>query len=318
MSIFTNILQDLREKRLLPVIGLLIVALIAIPIVVSSSGSSAPTVSLATPPATATTPVPDVQVTPTPGHTKLTGHARNPFAQQHVTSAAASTSPAKAASSSSSSSSSAAKAATSTKSSSAASTSTTSTSSSTTPTTTTPTTTTPKTTTPKPKAPVGLTPSQVYDVSLSITNNHGGVSTVQPLTRMSVIPSPAEPFLVELGVLKGGHRALFAVQPGTHVSGSAQCIPGPVSCEVIAMAPGQLEDVLAKSPTGAYEAAVFSLTGISKKTYGSAAAATRARQKKDSVGSQLLKHSSLTALSLFSFSKTLGAVVEATNVKVSG
>ena len=58
---------------------------------------------------------------------------------------------------------------------------------------------------PKP-VPTGLTATQSYDVTLEMTNGSGGLDTIDPLERLSVLPSDQTPMLVELGVLQGGKR----------------------------------------------------------------------------------------------------------------
>src|SRR5205823_220376 len=78
----------------------------------------------------------------------------------------------------------------------------------------------------------------------------GGINTIDPLERLSVVPSPKQPLLVELGVLQGGKRVLFAVQPGAAVSGPGTCTPGPIDCEVLTLAPGQTEGVSKQTSTG--------------------------------------------------------------------
>ena len=41
-------------------------------------------------------------------------------------------------------------------------------------------------------------------------------------------------------MLKGGKQVLFAVQQGAAVSGPGTCTPGPIDCEILALAPGQI------------------------------------------------------------------------------
>src|SRR6185312_3598330 len=94
---------------------------------------------------------------------------------------------------------------------------------------------------PAPPAPSGLTAKQSYQVSLAITTKDGGLKTVDPLERLSVLPSVQQPLLVELGVLQGGKQVLFAVQPGAVVSGHGTCTPGPIDCEILSLSPGQTE-----------------------------------------------------------------------------
>ena len=54
----------------------------------------------------------------------------------------------------------------------------------------------------------------------------------------------------KLGVLKGGNRVLFAVTPGTVVEGRGVCIPGPINCQVVSLAPDQVESVWRSTSTG--------------------------------------------------------------------
>src|SRR5207248_6277603 len=97
--------------------------------------------------------------------------------------------------------------------------------------------------TPSTPAPSGLASTEAYHVSLEISTRSGGVQPIDPLTRDTKLPSASQPLLVELGVLKGGKRVLFAVQPGAVLSGPGACIPGPVDCEIISLAIGHTESV---------------------------------------------------------------------------
>ena len=99
-------------------------------------------------------------------------------------------------------------------------------------------------------ASTGLTATQSYHVSLAITTSGGGVNTIDPLERLSILPSKQQPMLVELGVLQGGHSVLFAVEPGTVVSGAGTCTPGPIDCEILTLNPGQTEGISKQSRLG--------------------------------------------------------------------
>jgi hypothetical protein len=304
MTILRDAIRDLREKRLWPVAAALLVALIGIPAFLSTTAASTPAPSI--PPSQAPTngvAVPVVSVDNAPTHSKLTGRARDPFAQQ---TSAASSKPGTAS--------------TTITSGSGTGSSTTTSTGTTPPTTTTPSTTTTTTTTsnptPAPKLPTGLSDRESYDVALSITNPSGGVDAIPALERLSVLPARNDPLLVELGVLKGGKRVLFAVQPGTVVRGSGQCLPGPIDCEIVSMAPNHTETV---EGAGATSVMRFAVVGITAQQHGSSAAATRLRKRESAAGRRLLsRDSSLTALSLFKYVPSLGAIRDLRNLSVGG
>jgi hypothetical protein len=151
-------------------------------------------------------------------------------------------------------------------------------------------------------------------VSLSITNASGGLNTIDPLKRLSVLPSTRQPLLVELGVLKGGSRVLFAIQPGTVVSGPGTCTPGPIDCEILSLGQDQTEGVSVQSTGGPVSVALFAVTGVTASDYSSAAAADKARRQESSAGRQALDASSLDALSLFRYEPSVGAVVDLRNL----
>jgi hypothetical protein len=155
-------------------------------------------------------------------------------------------------------------------------------------------------------------------VTLAITNDAGGVGTIDSLERLSVLPSQQQPMLVELGVLKGGHRVLFAVQPGTVVSGPGVCTPGPIDCEILSLAQDQTEGLAKQSPTGLAAGPLFAVTAISAVEHASAAAADKARRAEALAGRVLLNNSTLDALSLFHYEPSLGTVVDLRNLTIGG
>jgi hypothetical protein len=151
---------------------------------------------------------------------------------------------------------------------------------------------------------------------LAITTPSGGVKTIAPLERLTPLPSQSTPLLVELGVLKGGSRVLFAVRPGTSGGGPGTCIPGPINCEILSMTPGQRER-LGRSSTGTTPAAVFEVTRIAVVDYPSAAAAQKVRDRESSAGRRALNSFLLPVLSLFRYEPAVGAVVDLRNLTVT-
>jgi len=139
---------------------------------------------------------------------------------------------------------------------------------------------------------------------------------VNPVQRLSILPNKQAPLMVELGVLKGGKRVLFALQPGAVVSGPGSCTPGPIDCQVLSLGVDQIENLGVQSGGGVTPVTMFAVTGIKVDKHPSAAAAQQARNKVSPAGRALMKSSGLSALSLFQYKASLGALVSLQNLKV--
>ena len=328
MSVLSNMIKELRERKLWPIAIGLIVALVAVPILLSKK---APTNLVTQPsgglPYSTGSALPSITVKTKLADSKLAGNGRNPFTPQHAatTATTATTSTPAVTTSGSSTSGTTGSTGGSTASSGAGSSTgggsstgisvTTSPGATTTPTTPTSPTTPAK---PAPPAPSGLTAKQSYQVSLAITISNGGLNTIDPLERLSVVPSVQKPLLVEVGVLQGGKRVLFAVQPGAALGGPGTCTPGPIDCEVLSLAPGQTEGVSQQTATGSTPVALFSVNSISAVGHPTAAAANAARRMASEAGRELLANTTLSAVSLFHYDPSVGAVVDLRNLTVGG
>lgn len=330
MSLLQTVWQDLKSRKLLPVAAVLLVAIAAVPIVLSSSSSAPPPMSPSGPPAATAAGLPAVSESAGPSSAAPGGHSRDPFAPAAgagspsgtSTTTTATTPPGGGPTGSSGPQSSSSTGTTTTGTTTTGGTSTggTSTTGGTTPG-------TPSSTgggghspgskipTPKPKPTTAvLSADQSYSVSLAITNASGGIDTINPLERLSLLPSAGQPLLVELGVLRGGSRVLFAVQPGTVLSGPGSCVPGPIDCEILSLAQSQTETLSVSSKTGTRQVALFAVTGITAVKHSSHSAAMTARNQESSAGRRLLDHSSLNALSLFRYEPSVGSVVDLRNL----
>jgi hypothetical protein len=318
MSAPRNMLKELVDRKLWPIALVLIIALVAVPVLLTKK---APT-DIVTPPSgplpySSGSTLPAISVKTTQGNSNLGGKGRNPFTPQHVATTsttatvAAVTTPAAGTTTTSTGTT----GVSSTGSTGGGGTGNTGSSSGGTPA---PTPTTPAPA-PAPKpAPTGLTSTQAYHVSLAFTTANGGVRTIDPLERLSILPSKQQPMLVELGVLQGGHSVAFVVEPGTVVSGAGSCTPGPIDCEVLTVKPGQTEGISKQTASGSIPVALFSVNSISADQFPSAAAAYKARQTASDVGRQLLNRSPLSAISLFQYDPSVGAVVDLRNLTVGG
>jgi hypothetical protein len=309
--------DGLRSNRLWPLVLVLLVAIVAVPIALSKSSSGAPVASVrsASPPPAGTS-LPALNVETTPGHSKLPGHGRDPFTGK---ASGQSTTPTTGGTPSSSGTPSQSTTRTGTTSGGAgagsASTSSSSTSASPAPPSSTPAAPPSITHNQKPtSAPTGLAPNQAYDVALTLTEPSGGLDTIDSLERLSVLPNAANPLLIELGVLEGGKRVLFAVSPGTVVSGPGVCTPGPIDCEILSLGQEQTEGISIHSAGGPKSVALFAVTGVAAERYSSTAGAEAVRRKESQAGRQLLNLLPLDALSLFRYEPSVGAVVDLRNL----
>ncbi|HTU85485.1 MAG TPA: hypothetical protein VMF57_07910 [Solirubrobacteraceae bacterium] len=317
MSLVTGIVKELRERKLWPIAVGLIVALVAVPVLLSKK---APT-DLVTPEAGAGLPyssgtaLPAITVKTTPGPSNLPGRGRDPFTPQHIGTTATTASVTSAPASSTTTAGTGSTGSTDTTSTTSTTSGGSSTAGTTAPTAPAPTTPTPAP--PKP-GPAGLTATQSYQVSLAITTKSGGLNTIAPLERLSVLPNLKQPLLTELGVLQGGQQVIFVVEPGAVVSGPGTCTPGPIDCEILTLAPGQTEGVSQQTSTGSTPVALFSVDSITAANHPSVAAANQARQTASQAGRELLANSPLGALSLFQYDPNVGAVVDLRNLTVGG
>ncbi|MFL5823362.1 MAG: hypothetical protein ACJ764_07975 [Solirubrobacteraceae bacterium] len=326
MNFVRPIWQDLKTKRLWPVAVGLLVAIVAVPVLLSSSATVPPAASASLPPTSPPDALPAVSNTTPPGG-GVKGAARDPFTPpsggSHVAPAVVAARPVSTGTSTSGGSGSIPSTGSVPSTGPAPSTSSGSSGGPTTsgggsgPTSSgggTPTVPSnipvPK---PKPAIP-SLRPNQSYSVTLAMTNSAGGINTIDPLQRLSLLPSSSRPMLVELGVLRGGSRVLFAVEPGTVVSGRGSCVPGPIDCEILSLGQGQTEKVSLRSTHGVTPVAMFAVTGIAVRNHASAGASQKVRRAQSAVGRRVLNHSPLGALSLFRYEPSVGAVVDLRNL----
>jgi hypothetical protein len=305
-----RVISDLRERKLWPVAIVLLVATVAVPFVLAKSPASpppppAPVAAAAT---SLRASLPSVSVSTTPSHSDLNSKPHNPFTPPKQPKTVTTTSTTKSTTSSGGSGGGSQKVSHTT-------TSSTSTSSSN------------STGSKIPSghakpAPAGLAPNQTYEVTLAYevtpaaTDSSGGLNTVAGLERLSPVPTADHPLLVELGVLTGGQRVLFAVLPGTTRSGPGSCIPGPVDCEVLSLGVNQIETV--SSANGAIGPTQFAVTAVTVAGHPSAAAARKARTAKSARGTWLLRKAGLKALKLFNYQPSEGTLVDRRDLSVGG
>jgi hypothetical protein len=318
MSVPRNMLKELLERKLWPIALVLVIALVAVPVLLTKK---APT-DIVTPPTgplpySSGTTLPAISVQTSPGNSNLAGKGRNPFTPQHVATTSTITTTIPTITTPTTGTSTGTTSVGSGSSSTGSGSSGTTVAPATTPTVST-TPTKPAPTTPPKPAPTTLTPTQSYHVSLALTEANGNLNTIDPLERLSILPNKQQPMLIDLGVLQGGKSMLFVVEPGTVVSGAGTCTPGPIDCEILTLKPGQTAGISKETGSGTTPVALLAVNSISFDQHPSVAAANKARETASEVGRQLLNQSPLNAISLFQYDPSVGAVVDLRNLTVGG
>ena len=229
MTFLRNLQHDLVDKKLWPLVVVLVLALIAVPVLLGGGSDPAsapvPGAATATPPtasaAAAAPSTAEVAVAvEEPGLRKRAGKTRDPFKQQYVAkvvTTAAPTATPKAGSTPSTGGSAPA----------------------TSPSTGTTAPTTPSTTPEKRETPK-VDPLDVYRVSLRF-GEPGGQKTLRDVARLSPLPNAERPFFVFLGVLSGGKKAVFLVSSDATATGDGTCRPSKTNCETVEMEKGDTE-----------------------------------------------------------------------------
>jgi hypothetical protein len=278
-----NLLNELVERRLWPVALLLVVALVAVPMLLAKSPSSAtdegapaataPVAAAAAAAATAGAPpngAPIVSLAQgDEPNAPLRGHAKNPFRQQHVeaesgtgAAAAASTEAPESASSS------------------------------------------PAggdggigDSRPAEGAPPQPKPTFVY-ASVDVRFGHAArrLRAIRDVPRLTPLPNATHPIVVFLGMRRDRATAVFLVSTDVHVQGLGQCVPSRKDCEAIELREGEAALLDFTEPDGTVEQYELDLVAVTLHETTSEAVARRAFARVSRVGKLLLSgpvHASL-------------------------
>jgi hypothetical protein len=259
MTFLRNIGADLVEKRLWPVALGLLVALVAVPVLLSSSPKDEPAgnePSAAVASAALNTPKAVTLDTKAIGRRVRGGSSKNPFKQLFVPKVkVATTAPA-----------------------------------------TTKADTTPKSATPSPtNNNTGSTPNSpstpktqlsVYRATLRF-GQPGDMNEISDIPRLTPLPSIENPFFVFLGVKEDGETLVFLVSSDAKATGDATCVPKD-TCETIEMKAGDTEMFDVTDDSGATQQYQMDVVKVSKVKATSAKAARAARARHSKAGAALL------------------------------
>jgi hypothetical protein len=83
-----------------------------------------------------------------------------------------------------------------------------------------------------------------YQTDVMVGEAGGTLQSLSNVAPLTALPSDGAPVLIYLGPNTGGNYALFLVSDdATQPTGAGVCIPKPEDCSVLALAPGQTEDM---------------------------------------------------------------------------
>jgi hypothetical protein len=295
----SSIKADLLDRRMLPLVAVVAVALaaaVAYAVVGGGASTSTPPAAVAQAPVAGSSGVAISQVTPEQADAEMTsgvakqhhGTARDPFTPLPAPKV-------KAASTASS---------TSTSASSTSSSSTSSTGGST-------------ETTPTPATPSkpAHKPKPVYHVAVlfgvlpaGTTAQTAQLTPFENLALLTPLPSAKQPLIVFRGVTAGGKSATFTLVGEAILHGSAACLPSATQCEAIDLQAGRSEQLEYVSPSGVaelYELRIVSITS----GQATAAAVKSLFGGQSKAGRELLRHAGLTAIPGMHFSAQAGVLV---------
>jgi len=165
------------------------------------------------------------------------------------------------------------------------------------------------------KSPGKAKPQTVYHVAILFGTAPAGTSplsaTLTPyedLKRQQPLPSAQQPLIVYRGVIAGGKSATFTLVGEAILRGNAACLPSASQCQAIDLKPGQSEE-LEYIPLGG-SAVVYQLQVVSiTASKASASAARRAFGGESKSGLELLRHTGLQSLPFLRYSAAKGVLV---------
>ncbi len=297
----SSVKADLLDRRLLPIVALVVLALVgAIAYAVLGGGSAAtPTAAVSAAPATVPAGLAVTQVTPEKAVAETTGgvteqrrgSAHNPFTPLPEAKEKTATSTTSGSSSPSTTNSSSSSSESSSQSSGGSS----------------------------PAAPSNPStpakPKTIYHVSVLFGELPAGLTPAQAqltpfeaLKLLTPLPSPQQPLIIFRGVTAGGKSATFTIAGEEILHGEAKCLPSASQCEAIDLKAGQTEQLEYLSPGGQTIVDELRIVSIVSDKATSAAFESVLRGE-SKAGRKLLEHAGLVSIPDLRYSARAGVLV---------
>ncbi len=168
---------------------------------------------------------------------------------------------------------------------------------------------------PTPSKPQPHKPKTVYTVDVLFGIAPAASSPASQLTpftglkRMQPLPSAKDPRVVYAGVSSDGKHALFTLAGEAILKGQGSCEPGATQCEALALAQGQSEELGYLEENG--QSVVYELKVVSIAKHQASAARAARVNRPDRAGRRLMRRLKLSFLRHLRFSFTRGVLVYA-------
>jgi hypothetical protein len=102
-----------------------------------------------------------------------------------------------------------------------------------------------------------------YQTDVMVGEAGGTLQSLTNVTPLTALPSDGAPVLIYLGPNTGGNYALFLVSDdASQLTGAGVCIPKPEDCSLLALAPGQTEDMTYNVDGKVYRIQVLALRRV--------------------------------------------------------
>ncbi|HTQ68685.1 MAG TPA: hypothetical protein VMI13_08330 [Solirubrobacteraceae bacterium] len=158
-------------------------------------------------------------------------------------------------------------------------------------------------------------PKKLYQVSVLFgeitgsTPSENGLKPYENLALLTPLPSKAEPLVVFRGVTNGGKTATFTVASETILSGPGKCLPSALECQAIQLKAGQNEQ-LQYLPAGSQSVQSYELRLVSiTPTSASAASLASLLSHQSKAGLEVLRRANLIAIPGLGASALAGVLV---------
>jgi len=145
-----------------------------------------------------------------------------------------------------------------------------------------------------------------YGVDVKVADATGS-RTLSNLRRLSPVPSATNALAEYLGVAKSGRAADFVLNQGVVASGPGVCLPSTSNCQVLELKPGQVEALGLRALNGIVQG-TLAVTNWGVIAHSSTTAATTARRQEDQAGRQLMLAAPQPALEKLVYSVAQGVV----------
>ncbi len=106
-----------------------------------------------------------------------------------------------------------------------------------------------------------------YQTDVMVGEASSPLQTLTNVAPLTPLPSETAPVLIYLGPNTGGNYALFLVSnDANQLTGPGLCIPAPDDCSLLALGPGQTEDMTYNANGKAYRIQVLKLRRVTSST----------------------------------------------------